>query len=117
MLVICGSARNDGTCPGEISKTFRLVGLARETLEQAAIAGRRAGPEPASPPNTAAISIRVGMPCDGDVVVALALEALPEPRVEPDQRLDGGDLRTLDCRSAAPIVTPVSWYPVRLPCN
>ena len=37
VLVICGSARNDGTCPGEISKTFRLVGLARETLEQAAI--------------------------------------------------------------------------------
>jgi multimeric flavodoxin WrbA len=37
VLVICGSARNDGTCPGEISKTFRLVGLARETLAQAAI--------------------------------------------------------------------------------
>ena len=36
-LLICGSARNDGTCPGEISKTFRLLGLARETLEQAAI--------------------------------------------------------------------------------
>ena len=26
-LVICGSPRNDGTCPGEISKTFRLAGL------------------------------------------------------------------------------------------
>ena len=37
VLVICGSSRNDGTCPGEISKTFRLVGLARETLERAAI--------------------------------------------------------------------------------
>jgi len=37
VLLICGSARNDGTCPGEISKTFRLLGLARETLEQAAI--------------------------------------------------------------------------------
>jgi multimeric flavodoxin WrbA len=24
-LVICGSPRNDGTCPGEISKTFRLA--------------------------------------------------------------------------------------------
>ena len=32
VLLICGSARNDGTCPGEMSKTFRLVGLARETL-------------------------------------------------------------------------------------
>ena len=25
VLLICGSARNDGTCPGEISKTWRLV--------------------------------------------------------------------------------------------
>ena len=37
VLLICGSARNDGTCPGEMSKTFRLVGLARETLERAGI--------------------------------------------------------------------------------
>ncbi len=35
VLLICGSARNDGTCPGEISKTFRLVELAREVLERA----------------------------------------------------------------------------------
>ena len=33
-LVIIGSARNDGTCPGEMSKTFRLAGLAREVLAQ-----------------------------------------------------------------------------------
>jgi multimeric flavodoxin WrbA len=37
VLLICGSARNDGTCPGEISKTFRLLGVARETLEAAQI--------------------------------------------------------------------------------
>jgi len=37
VLLVCGSARNDGTCPGEISKTFRLLGIARETLEQAGI--------------------------------------------------------------------------------
>jgi multimeric flavodoxin WrbA len=37
VLLICGSARNDGTCPGEISKTFRLVSLAREVLMQANI--------------------------------------------------------------------------------
>ena len=37
VLVICGSARNDGTCPGEMSKTFRLVGLTREILEEADI--------------------------------------------------------------------------------
>ena len=37
VLLICGSARNDGTCPGEMSKTFRLLELARETLEQSGL--------------------------------------------------------------------------------
>ena len=37
VLLVCGSARNDGTCPGEMSKSFRLVGLAREILEQSQI--------------------------------------------------------------------------------
>ena len=37
VLLVCGSSRNDGTCPGEISKTFRLVQLAKEVLEQASI--------------------------------------------------------------------------------
>jgi multimeric flavodoxin WrbA len=33
VLIVAGASRNDGTCPGEISKTFRLATLARETLE------------------------------------------------------------------------------------
>jgi len=33
VLLICGSARNDGSCPGEISKTFRMIKLAAEILE------------------------------------------------------------------------------------
>ena len=37
VLLICGSARNDGTCPGEMSKTFRLLGFAKEVLAQANI--------------------------------------------------------------------------------
>ena len=37
VLLVCGSSRNDGTCPGEISKTFRLVQLARTELESAGI--------------------------------------------------------------------------------
>jgi multimeric flavodoxin WrbA len=32
VLVVCGSARNDGTCPGEMSKTFRLAKIVEETL-------------------------------------------------------------------------------------
>ncbi|RYY02111.1 MAG: flavodoxin family protein [Gammaproteobacteria bacterium] len=32
VLLICASARNDGTCPGEISKTWRLTQLAKQEL-------------------------------------------------------------------------------------
>jgi len=32
VLLVAGASRNDGTCPGEMSKTFRLAGIARETL-------------------------------------------------------------------------------------
>ena len=35
VLLITASARNDGTCPGEISKTWRLSMLAKEIVEQA----------------------------------------------------------------------------------
>lgn len=31
-LVICSATRNDKTCPGEMSKTYRLTQIARETL-------------------------------------------------------------------------------------
>ncbi|MEO6927784.1 MAG: NAD(P)H-dependent oxidoreductase [Casimicrobiaceae bacterium] len=37
VLVICASPRNDGTCPGEISKTFRLANLAMDEIRRAHI--------------------------------------------------------------------------------
>jgi multimeric flavodoxin WrbA len=37
VLLVVGAARNDGTCPGEMSKTFRLAQAARETLADAGI--------------------------------------------------------------------------------
>lgn len=37
VLLINGSARNDGTCPGEVSKTYRMTLLAKEVLEQEGI--------------------------------------------------------------------------------
>lgn len=36
-LVICGSPRNDGTCPGEMSKTYRLAGLVQQALAESPI--------------------------------------------------------------------------------
>jgi multimeric flavodoxin WrbA len=35
VLLVCGAARHDQTCPGEMSKTFRLAALAREEIERA----------------------------------------------------------------------------------
>ena len=32
VLLVCGSARNDGTCPGEVSKTWRLTELAKQVV-------------------------------------------------------------------------------------
>jgi multimeric flavodoxin WrbA len=37
VLIVNGSARNDGTCPGEISKTYRTTLWAKEALEAADI--------------------------------------------------------------------------------
>lgn len=34
ILLICGAARHDQTCPGEMSKTFRMAQLARQQIEQ-----------------------------------------------------------------------------------
>ncbi|MES2717051.1 MAG: flavodoxin family protein [Pseudomonadota bacterium] len=37
VLLVCGSARNDGTCPGEMSKTWRLTDMARGVVERAGL--------------------------------------------------------------------------------
>ena len=37
VLVVVGSPRNDGTCPGEISKTWRLARIAQDTLQAGGI--------------------------------------------------------------------------------
>jgi multimeric flavodoxin WrbA len=37
VLLIVGASRNDGTCPGEMSKTFRLTQIAREVVDAAGV--------------------------------------------------------------------------------
>lgn len=37
VLVICGSPRNDGTCPGEVSKTFRMSEIVMQVLTSGGI--------------------------------------------------------------------------------
>lgn len=35
ILIVCGAARHDQTCPGEMSKTFRLAQIARDVVQSA----------------------------------------------------------------------------------
>ena len=37
VLLVCGAARSDQTCPGEMSKTFRLTEMAREEIARAGV--------------------------------------------------------------------------------
>jgi hypothetical protein len=37
VLIVCGSPRNDGTCPEEVSKSWRLCTIVRDTLAEARI--------------------------------------------------------------------------------
>jgi len=39
VLVVCGSPRNDGSCPGELSKTWRLSQLVLQVLQQSGLEG------------------------------------------------------------------------------
>jgi multimeric flavodoxin WrbA len=41
VLLINGSARNDGTCPGEVAKSWRMVQWLKETLQEPSPAGAR----------------------------------------------------------------------------
>jgi multimeric flavodoxin WrbA len=34
ILLVCGAARNDKTCPGEMSKSYRMVNVAKTVLEE-----------------------------------------------------------------------------------
>ena len=58
ILLINGSSRSDQSCPGEMSKTFRLVDAGTRCRSQnPRLRGRPPRPQPPRPPNTAASSI------------------------------------------------------------
>ena len=95
ILVICGSPRSDQTCPGEMSKTFRLIQLAREIVRGSRLRGRPARPQPPHlGVRTRHLSLQ-GLRLDRHAAVPLALLLLSEPRHRPGQRLDERDLSAL----------------------
>jgi len=110
VLLICGSARNDGTCPGEMSKTFRLLGLARQVLEQADIQ--------ADVLDLSLLTSDYGRhihPCKGCVSTAMPLCHWPcscYPNHSLDQIHDwmAEIYERWTAAHAVLIVTPVYWY-------
>ena len=96
VLLINGSARSDQTCPGEMSKTYRLAKLAQRAIARAArLRGRL--------PRPLAADVRVrprhlsvqGVRVDRAAALPLAVLVLPEPRARPDAGLDERDLSAL----------------------
>ena len=93
--MIIGSARNDGTCPGEISKTFRLAKWAGEIFDAGGIDTDLLDLSLlTSDYRPADLSVQ-GLRVDGNAAVPLAVQLLSKPRARPDERLDGRDLRAL----------------------
>jgi hypothetical protein len=81
ILIVNGSSRTEHTCPGEMSKSWRLVEIARETFQGAPrIRNRRSRPEPHDVGVRQDHSSLQVLRIDGDAAVSLALQLLPEFR-------------------------------------
>ncbi|WP_157268511.1 flavodoxin family protein [Azohydromonas aeria] len=115
VLLVCGSPRNDGTCPGERSKTHRLVLLASEALA-------RAGLEPDVLDLsllTSAPHLRI-FPCKGCVSTAMPLCHWPCSCYPNHSLQQTGDwMNEIYERWVAAhgvmLVTPVHWYQATSP--
>jgi multimeric flavodoxin WrbA len=110
VLVVCGSPRNDGSCPGEMSKSFRLVREAEATLEEAGIEVDRL--------DLSLLTSDYGRrihPCKGCVSTAMPLCHWP-CSCYPNHSLDqAGDwmaeiYERWTLAHGVLIVTPVHWY-------
>ncbi len=109
-LVICGSPRNDGTCPGEISKTFRLAGLVNEALLEDEVAVDFL--------DLSLLTSEYGRrihPCKGCVSTAMPLCHFPcscYPNHSLDQTNDWMNeiYERWTSAHAVVIVTPTHWY-------
>jgi multimeric flavodoxin WrbA len=108
--VICGSARNDGTCPGEISKTFRMAKLAEHVVTKAGVEADLLDLSLL----TSGYGVRI-FPCKGCVSTAQPLCHWP-CSCYPNHALDqvGDWMAEIYERWVAAhgilILTPVNWY-------
>jgi multimeric flavodoxin WrbA len=109
-LVVCGSPRNDGSCPGEISKTFRLAGLVNEELAKAEVEVDFL--------DLSLLTSEYGRkihPCKGCVATAMPLchwpcSCYPNPALGQIHDWMGEIYERWTLAHAIVIVTPTHWY-------
>ena len=110
VLIINGSSRNDGTCPGEMSKSWRLAQLAREVVEGAGMQ--------ADVLDLSVVTSEYGRaihPCKGCVATAMPLCHWP-CSCYPNHSLDQADdwmneiYERWVAAHAIVIVAPTYWY-------
>jgi multimeric flavodoxin WrbA len=111
VLLICGSARNDQTCPGEMSKSFRLLKMAEETIA----AERGFETEVLDLSRLTAEYGRVIYPCKACVSTAMPLCHWPCSCYPNHGQGQAGDwMNEIYPKWVAAhgvmIVTPVNWY-------
>jgi multimeric flavodoxin WrbA len=110
VLLVCGSARNDGTCPGEMSKSFRLVEMARKVLEPLGLQ--------ADVLDLSLLTSEYGLkihPCKGCLSTAMPLchwpcSCYPNHALNQTQDWMAEIYERWTAAHAVLIVTPVYWY-------
>lgn len=109
-LVVCASSRNDGTCPGEMSKTFRL---AQAVCEQLAV--ERIEADLLDLSHIASDPMRHIHPCKGCVSTAMPLchwpcSCYPNHATRQVNDWMGEIYERWSAAHGVILVTPVYWY-------
>jgi len=115
VLVVCGSSRNDGTCPGEVSKTYRL---AQTVCEQLRTGGIEADLLDLS--HLASDPLRRIHPCKGCVATAMPLchwpcSCYPNHATRQTNDWMAEIYERWSAAHGVILLTPVYWYQVSSP--
>jgi multimeric flavodoxin WrbA len=115
VLVICASSRNDGTCPGEMSKTYRLAQAVCEELRSG-----RLESDLLDLSHLASDPMRHIHPCKGCVATAMPLchwpcSCYPNHGTRQVNDWMGEIYERWSAVHGVVLVTPVYWYQVASP--
>jgi multimeric flavodoxin WrbA len=115
VLVVCGSSRNDGTCPGEVSKTYRLSQTVCEQLR-----ADNAEADLLDLSHLASDPLRRIYPCKGCVSTAMPLchwpcSCYPNHATRQTNDWMAEIYERWSAAHGVVLLTPVYWYQVASP--